>query len=45
MLNYPKLDVVKIDAYAKSGQNSSKFSQDIEQKRTLWKDRHNLHTS
>ena len=33
MLNNPKLDVININAYAKFGQNPSKFSQDTEQKR------------
>ena len=29
MFNYPKLDVININAYAKFGQNPSKFSEDI----------------
>ena len=35
-LNNPKLDVININAYAKFGQNPSKFSQDIERKRKCY---------
>ena len=33
MCNYPKLDLVNINAYLKFGENMSSSSQDIEQKR------------